>query len=82
MRLAIILHDSKPINDNPLVVDWNYPFLPQRNDLVSSDFLVDPEIFGEGEYFDKIYSLSWHVGYVNWAKIGSELLPVINLFGE
>lgn len=66
-------------DENPIVIDWNYPALPQPNDVIDNDNILGNSLSAG---LDK--GLTWRVDYIYWNKPdgnAGQIIPEIYLTG-
>ena len=61
--------------DNKIELEWNLPFIPNKNDLIDIERMIDETNF-------YVFNLSWGVEYINYKMIDKVITPVLWLIGE
>mgnify|MGYP003149744766 CR=1 FL=1 len=61
-----------------LTVDWNIPCLPNKEDQIFLDSILDKDL---PDYMDE-YPCSWWVDFVHFKKVNKQIVPVIYLQGS
>ena len=61
--------------DNKIELEWNLPFIPNKNDLIDIERMIDETNF-------YVFNLSWSVEYINYKIIDKVITPVLWLIGE
>lgn len=92
MKVHIILCSSDMTVDqndyfysNPLIMDWNIPVLPQKDDLID-DSIIHP-LFSDSktipeEMIDVAFSLSYFYSDTIYLLIDGQVVPELHLIGE